>query len=112
MCMRVTDCNRINYSDLDIASAWVIAGRLARKGGFMTTAFNSVLHAEQLGDGAAKIEYSKLLWKEGHHRKAIAVLRGAIDGNAFQNSDSLPINIGLLAISALLGLGLVRRKRA
>lgn len=95
MCMRVTDCNRINYSDLDIASAWVIAGRLARKGGFMTTAFNSVLHAEQLGDGAAKIEYSKLLWKEGHHRKAIAVLRGAIDGNAFQNSDSLPINISI-----------------
>lgn len=61
----------------------------------MTTAFNSVLHAEQLGDGASKIEYSKLLWKEGHHRKAIANLRGAIDSNAFQNSDSLPINISI-----------------
>src|SRR5690242_5039708 len=59
----------------------------------MTTAFNSVLHAEQLGDGASKIEYSKLLWKEGHHRKAIANLRGAIDSNALQNSDRLPINI-------------------
>ncbi|KAF9697303.1 hypothetical protein EKO04_004887 [Ascochyta lentis] len=87
--------SKINFSDLDIASAWLTTGRLARKGGFMTTAFNSVLHADQLGDGASKIEYSKLLWKEGHHRKAIQNLRGAIDSNAFQNSDSLPINISI-----------------
>ncbi|UPX14349.1 Non-specific serine/threonine protein kinase [Ascochyta rabiei] len=87
--------SKIDFSDLDIASAWLTTGRLARKGGFMTTAFNSVLHADQLGDGASKIEYSKLLWKEGHHRKAIQNLRGAIDSNAFQNSDSLPMNISI-----------------
>lgn len=61
----------------------------------MTTAFNSVLHAEQLGDNASKIEYSKLLWKEGHHRRAIQNLRGAIDSNAFQVSDTVPIDVSV-----------------
>jgi serine/threonine-protein kinase ATR len=61
----------------------------------MSTAFNSVLHANQLGDNASKIEYSKLLWKEGHHRKAIQNLQGALDGNVFQNNDSMPINISV-----------------
>jgi serine/threonine-protein kinase ATR len=62
----------------------------------MTTAFNSVMHAEKLGDTASKIEYSKLLWKEGHHRKAIQNLRGAIESNAFQQSeDIVPINISV-----------------
>jgi serine/threonine-protein kinase ATR len=87
--------NRIEFTNLDIASAWLTTGRLARKGGFMTTAFNSVLHAERLGDNASKIEYSKLLWKEGHHRKAIQNLRGAIDSNAFQQEDTVPINVSV-----------------
>jgi hypothetical protein len=46
------------------------------------------MHAERLGDNASKIEYSKLLWKEGHHRKAIQNLRGAIESNAFQTYES------------------------
>ncbi|KAG9191621.1 serine/threonine-protein kinase ATR [Alternaria panax] len=87
--------SRIEFTKLDIASAWLTTGRLARKGGFMTTAFNSVLHAERLGDNASKIEYSKLLWKEGHHRKAIQNLRGAIDSNAFQQEDTVPINVSV-----------------
>jgi serine/threonine-protein kinase ATR len=61
----------------------------------MTTAFNSVIHAERLGDSASKIEYSKLLWKEGHHRKAIQNLRGAIESNAFQVEDAIPINVSV-----------------
>ncbi|KAI4673661.1 uncharacterized protein J4E88_008717 [Alternaria novae-zelandiae] len=87
--------SRIEFANLDVASAWLTTGRLARKGGFMTTAFNSVLHAERLGDNASKIEYSKLLWKEGHHRKAIQNLRGAIDSNAFQQEDTVPINVSV-----------------
>ncbi|KNG49644.1 protein kinase rad3 [Stemphylium lycopersici] len=87
--------SRIEFTKLDIASAWLTTGRLARKGDFMTTAFNSVLHAERLGDNASKIEYSKLLWKEGHHRKAIQNLRGAIDSNAFQQDDTVPINVSV-----------------
>ncbi|CAO2647756.1 Nn.00g086780.m01.CDS01 [Neocucurbitaria sp. VM-36] len=85
----------INFTNLDIASAWLTTGRLARQGGFMTTAFNSVLHAERLGDNASKIDYSKLLWKEGHHRKAIQNLRGAIDSNAFQSGGTVPINVSV-----------------
>jgi serine/threonine-protein kinase ATR len=86
----------IEFSNLDIAAAWLTTGRLARKGGFMTTAFNSVMHAERLGDNASKIEYSKLLWKEGHHRKAIQNLRGAIESNAFQSyEDTVPINVSV-----------------
>ena len=61
----------------------------------MTTAFNSALHAERLGDNASKIEYSKLLWKEGHHRKAIQNLRGAIDSNAFHQEEPVPINVSV-----------------
>ncbi|KAH7552423.1 hypothetical protein BM1_08374 [Bipolaris maydis] len=87
--------SRVQFNKLDIASAWLTTGRLARKGDFMTTAFNSVLHAERLGDNASKIEYSKLLWKEGHHRKAIQNLRGAIDSNVFQHDETVPINISV-----------------
>lgn len=61
----------------------------------MATAFNSVLHAERLGDTASKIEYSKLLWKEGHHRKAIQNLRGAIDSNAFEQDSSTSVNVSV-----------------
>jgi len=85
----------IEFTNLDIAAVWLTTGRLARQGDFMTTAFNSVLHAERLGDNASKIEYSKLLWKEGHHRKAIQNLRGAIDSNAFQTEDIVPVNISV-----------------
>lgn len=95
----LTNSYSIDFTKLDIASAWLTTGRLARKGGFMTTAFNSVLHAERLGDSAAKIEYSKLLWKEGHHRKAIQNLRGAIDSHAFQSDDSVAVNVSITTTS-------------
>ncbi|KAH4967839.1 hypothetical protein HBI26_107510 [Parastagonospora nodorum] len=88
--------SRIEFTNLDIAAAWLTTGRLARKGNFMTTAFNSVMHAEKLGDTASKIEYSKLLWKEGHHRKAIQNLRGAIASNAFEQlEDVVSVNISV-----------------
>ena len=48
-----------------------------------------MLHASQLGDNSATIEHSRLLWKEGHHRKAIQSLRGAIAANAFQSHEYL-----------------------
>ncbi|KAH7078025.1 hypothetical protein BKA63DRAFT_277194 [Paraphoma chrysanthemicola] len=85
----------IDFTNLDIAAVWLTTSRLARKGEFVTTAFNSVMHAERLGDTASKIEYSKLLWKEGHHRKAIQNLRGAIESNAFQSEESVPVNVSV-----------------
>lgn len=90
-----TDVRRITFSKLDIAAAWLTTARLARKADFMSTAFSAVMHAAKLGDDASKIEYSKLLWKEGHHRKAIQNLEGAIKSNAFQSRDAVPIEISV-----------------
>lgn len=49
----------------------------------MHHSFNAVLHALQLGDGSAAIENARLLWRDGHHRKAIQILEGAIANNSF-----------------------------
>ncbi|KAL8699738.1 MAG: hypothetical protein Q9224_001285 [Gallowayella concinna] len=74
-----------DFSNSDIASAWLTSAKLARKAGFTHQSFNGVLHASRLGDNSATIEHSRLLWKEGHHRKAIQSLKGAIAANAFQS---------------------------
>ncbi|KAI1464606.1 uncharacterized protein F4812DRAFT_160831 [Daldinia caldariorum] len=71
------------FSDLDISALWLSSARLARKTNSMHQSFNAVLHASQLGDDSATIENARLLWKEGHNRKAIQTLQGAIDIQAF-----------------------------
>ncbi|KAK6580379.1 hypothetical protein PZA11_007401 [Diplocarpon coronariae] len=73
----------LEFTKHDIASAWLTSARLARKGNAIHQSFNAVLHASQLGDQSAMIEHARLLWKEGHHRKAIQSLQGAIADNAF-----------------------------
>lgn len=78
----LTSCS-LEFKKADIASAWLTSARLARKGNAMHQSFNAVLHASQLGDESAMIEHARLLWKEGHHRKAIQSLQGAIQNNAF-----------------------------
>ncbi|KKY17315.1 putative phosphatidylinositol 3- and 4-kinase [Diplodia seriata] len=57
------------------------------------TSVGSFLHATRLGESEAKIEHSRLLWKEGHHRKAIQNLEGAIAANIFSREQT-PINAG------------------
>ncbi|CAO1598571.1 serine/threonine-protein kinase M1 [Xanthoria calcicola] len=81
-----------DFSNNDIASSWLTSAKLARKAGFTHQSFNAVLHASQLGDNSATIEHSRLLWKEGHHRKAIQSLRGAIAANAFQSHAYLQLD--------------------
>ncbi|KAI4170794.1 MAG: hypothetical protein LQ343_004683 [Gyalolechia ehrenbergii] len=78
-----------DFSNMDIASAWLTSAKLARKAGFVHQSFNAVLHASQLGDNSATIEHSRLLWKEDHHRKAIQSLKGAIAANAFRSHEYL-----------------------
>ena len=78
---------RREFSKIDLASAWLTSAKLARKGNFTHQAFNAVLHASQLGDESATIEHSRLLWKEGNHRKAIQSLEGAITANVFRSYD-------------------------
>lgn len=72
------------------------SAKLARKAGFSQQAFHAVLQASRLGDASAKIEYSRLLWNEGSHRKAIQSLEGTIMANAFQSYDSLATEESLI----------------
>ncbi|KAI0475823.1 phosphatidyl inositol 3-kinase-like protein [Xylariaceae sp. FL0804] len=76
---------RPRYGDTDISAVWLSSARLARKANAMHQSFNAVLHASQLGDGSATIENARLLWKEGHNRKAIQTLEGALASKVFLN---------------------------
>ncbi|KAH7045160.1 hypothetical protein B0J12DRAFT_669729 [Macrophomina phaseolina] len=84
----------IGFSNLDLASSWLTTSRLARKANQTNTAFDAVLHAARLGEGEARIEHSRLLWKEGHHRKAIQNLDGAIKANLFTVGEQPPATVG------------------
>ncbi|KAH8661929.1 phosphatidylinositol 3 [Xylariales sp. PMI_506] len=77
------ELSRSRFTDLDISSLWLASARLARKANSMHQSFNAVLHASQLGDDSATIENARLLWKEGHNRKAIQTLQSAVSSNAF-----------------------------
>ncbi|KAK2787809.1 serine/threonine-protein kinase M1 [Emmonsiellopsis sp. PD_33] len=70
-----------SFDSLDVASVWLRVARLARKANCTEQAFKAVLHAHKLDDTSATIEHARLLWKEGHHRKAIQTLQGAIESN-------------------------------
>jgi serine/threonine-protein kinase ATR len=88
----VLTVSSLNLTKEDIASAWLTSARLARKAKFTHQSFNAVLHASQLGAHSATIEHSRLLWAEGHHRKAIQSLEGAIAADVFRvhNLDPVP----------------------
>ncbi|KAK4162009.1 hypothetical protein QBC43DRAFT_216438 [Cladorrhinum sp. PSN259] len=79
---------RPKFGNEEIASLWLASARLARKSGSMHQSFNAVLHAQQLGDGSAFIENARLLYKDGHHRKAIQALQLAIKESSFAESTS------------------------
>jgi len=49
-----------------------------------------MLHAARLKDKSATVEHARLLWKDGHHRKAIQTLKGAIAANEFAANLPLP----------------------
>ncbi|KAJ5543050.1 hypothetical protein N7535_005479 [Penicillium sp. DV-2018c] len=70
-----------NFADSDISAAWLTSARLSRKGNFSSQAYHSMLNAARLKDRSASIEHARLLWKDGHHRKAIQTLEGAISAN-------------------------------
>ncbi len=80
------------FTSDDIAAAWLSSARLARKARSTTQAFNAVLKASALGDKSAAIEQAKLMWIEGHHRKAIQALEGAIESGAFVAHDYMAEN--------------------
>jgi serine/threonine-protein kinase ATR len=71
------------FTDLDVASGWLTTAKLARKSSLSNQAFNAILHATALGEDSATIEHAKLMWRDGHHRKAIHSLESAIESGAF-----------------------------
>ncbi|KAI9373995.1 hypothetical protein BJX61DRAFT_532757 [Aspergillus egyptiacus] len=75
-----------NFADSDIAAAWLTSARLLRRGNFSNQAYQSMLNAAHLKDRSATIEHARLLWKDGHHRKAIQILEGAIAANEFAST--------------------------
>ncbi|GAM33244.1 ATR checkpoint kinase [Talaromyces pinophilus] len=76
------------FSEPDIAAVWLKSARLFRKNGHIGPAYNAVMHAAQLKAKSATIEHSRLMWTDGHHRKAIQTLKGAIAANAFVAEES------------------------
>lgn len=87
------DLMRPKYGNEEIAYLWLASARLARKSGSMHQSFNAVLHAQQLGDGSALIENARLLYKDGHHRKAIQALQLAIKESSFADSVSFTTSV-------------------
>ncbi|KAL4939554.1 hypothetical protein BDV06DRAFT_34599 [Aspergillus oleicola] len=77
-----------NFADSDIAAAWLTSARLLRRGNFGNQAYQSMLNAAHLEDRSATIEHARLLWKDGHHRKAIQILEGSIAANEFASTAS------------------------
>lgn len=61
-----------------------------------------MLNAARLKDRSASIEHARLLWKDGHHRKAIQTLEGAISANEVTPSTS---SVEIEAMSFLSGRG-------
>ncbi|KAK0737526.1 hypothetical protein B0T21DRAFT_450641 [Apiosordaria backusii] len=82
---------RPKFGNEDISALWLLSGKLARKSGSIHQSFNAVLHAQQLGDASAIIENARLLYKDGHHRKAIQILELAIKENSFVDKVVGPI---------------------
>ena len=78
-----------SFSDYDIAASWQMTAKLARKAKSYSQAFNAILRASILGDKSATIEQAKLMWVEGHHRKAIQALEGAIESGTFESKSFL-----------------------
>jgi serine/threonine-protein kinase ATR len=83
----------LEFQKEDFASAWLTSARLARKSNFRHQSFTAAMHASQLGSEAAQIEHSRLLWSEGHHRKAIQSLEGAIAAKAFQSYNHAAVEV-------------------
>jgi serine/threonine-protein kinase ATR len=78
------------FERADLAASYLTSARLARKAQASSQAFDMVLTATAMGDKSASIEEAKLMWAEGHHRKAIKNLEGAINTRAFIAHDYLP----------------------
>jgi serine/threonine-protein kinase ATR len=98
----LTSYFRGGFGNSDISAAWLTSAHLSRKGNFTGQAYHSMLHAARLKDRSATIEHARLLWKDGHHRKAIQTLEGAIASN---DSNTTTSSVDSQTASFLSGRG-------
>lgn len=94
---------RGGFVDSDISGAWLDSAHLSRKGNFISQAYQSMLNAARLKDRSATIEHARLLWKDGHHRKAIQTLESAISANEISLNSAASVDSD--AASFLSGRG-------
>lgn len=95
------------YDESDVSAVWVRIAHLSRKTNRIEEAFNAALHASELRaselhDKSATVEHAKLLWQEGHLRKAIQTLEGVIDATLL-NSSSITTSIASTTANGLPG---------
>lgn len=83
------------YEESDVSAVWVRIAHLSRKTSRTEEAFNAALHASELQDKSATVEHAKLLWQEGHLRKAIQTLEGVIDASLLQSRESSSMKTSL-----------------
>ena len=88
------------FGSSDVSATLLKTAKLARKGGYIQHAFSSVLRALYDGSPQARIEYARLMWAEGQHRRAIRTLEEAIDANAFGASDLFATDTSTTAATA------------
>ncbi|OGE54809.1 hypothetical protein PENARI_c005G02231 [Penicillium arizonense] len=91
------------FADSDISAAWLTSARLSRKGNFSSQAYHSMLNAARLKDRSATIEHARLLWKDGHHRKAIQTLEGAISANEANPTTSSSVEVEAMSFLSSRG---------
>ncbi|KAJ3342792.1 serine/threonine-protein kinase M1 [Gonapodya sp. JEL0774] len=61
--------------------AWLQSAKVARKAGYLSTAYSNILHAASLNAQSMFFERSKLLWVKGEHHRAIVALQNALGHN-------------------------------
>ncbi|ANB14310.1 protein kinase MEC1 [Sugiyamaella lignohabitans] len=67
------------FASQEVAMTWVSSAHDARKQDQPTLALRAILQATALDNRLAKVEYAKLLWKQGEQRKAVTTLESAVD---------------------------------
>ncbi|KAI8805845.1 ataxia telangiectasia and Rad3 related, isoform CRA_a [Cladochytrium replicatum] len=58
---------------------WLQAAKVARKAGYIQTAFSAIMHAEEMHSGQAHIERAKWHWTNREFRKGISELQSALE---------------------------------
>lgn len=84
-----TDPIRLPFAPTVCGKYWLTTAKLARHSDISKLAHFAVLKSSALGEGAARLEHARLLWKDNQHRPAIRSLERAITARAFSSYDML-----------------------